>query len=167
MKKPKRIKPGSRIAIISPSSGLPYLFPNNYELGLKNIQDVMGFELVEMQTARMAPDDLYRNPQLRANDINQCFEDDKIDGIITSIGGYESIRILPFLDTETIIDNPKFIMGFSDATTFLSYLNQLGMVTFYGPSIMAGFAQIKSLPHEYTQHLKSILFSNQFYYKQI
>ncbi|GFZ91903.1 LD-carboxypeptidase [Paenibacillus marchantiophytorum] len=165
MKKPKRIMPGSRIAIISPSSGLPYLFPDIYELGLRNLQEVMGFEIVEMPTARMSPDDLYGNPQLRAKDINDCFKDDQIDGIITSIGGDESIRILPFLDTELILNNPKFIMGFSDATTFLTYLNQLGMVTFYGPSIMAGLAQIKHLPSEHTEHLKSILLLNQFPYK--
>jgi muramoyltetrapeptide carboxypeptidase LdcA involved in peptidoglycan recycling len=164
MKKPKRIMPGSTIAVISPSDGLPYLFPDIYELGLKNLQEVMGFEVVEMPTARMSPDDLYRNPELRALDINECFQDDRIDGVITSIGGYESIRILPFLDTKMIINHPKFIMGFSDATTFLTYLNQLGMVTFYGPSIMAGLAQMKHLPSEYTQHLKSILFSSQFPY---
>ncbi|PZE20643.1 S66 family peptidase [Paenibacillus xerothermodurans] len=165
MIKAKRMMPGSRIAIISPSSGLPHLFPEIYELGLKSLQEVMGFEVVEMPAARMSSDDLYRNPQLRANDINKCFKDNSIDGVITSIGGYESIRILPFLDTETIINNPKFIMGFSDATTFLTYLNQLGMVTFYGPSVMAGLAQIKNLPSEYTQHLKSILFANQFPYE--
>lgn len=164
MIKPKRLKSGSKIAIISPSNGLPYLFPDIYDLGLKNLQDVMGLEIVEMPTARMAPNDLYRNPQLRANDINKCFEDENIDGIITSIGGYESVRILPYLDTDTIINNPKFIMGFSDATTFLTYLNQLGMVTFYGPSVMAGLAQIKNLPSEYTQHLRAILFSSQFPY---
>ena len=31
----KKIKPGSRVAIISPSNGLPFLFPDNYELGVK------------------------------------------------------------------------------------------------------------------------------------
>ncbi|UFJ38960.1 LD-carboxypeptidase [Brevibacillus humidisoli] len=165
MKKPKRLKPSSRIAIISPSSGLPYLFPDNYELGLNNLQEFIGFEVVEMPTARMSPDDLYRNPQLRANDINRCFEDDQIDGIITSIGGYESIRILPFLDLELIMEHPKFLMGLSDATTFLSYLNQLGMITFYEPTVMAGFAQVKSLPPEFLQHLKSMFFSNQFPYR--
>ncbi|NQX68330.1 LD-carboxypeptidase [Paenibacillus alba] len=164
MIKPKRLRPGSKIAILSPSSGLPYLFPDIYELGLKNLQEVMGFEIVEMPCARMSPDDLYRNPQLRANDMNECFQNDEIDGIITSIGGYESIRILPFLDTERMINNPKFIMGFSDATTFLTYLNQLGMVTFYGPSIMAGLAQMKHLPAVYTEHLKAILFANSFPY---
>lgn len=164
MIKPKRLTLGSKIAIVSPSNGLPHLFPDIYELGLKNLKDVLGLEFVEMPTARMAPDDLYMNPQLRANDINHCFEDKRISGIITSIGGDESVRILPFLDTDTIINNPKFIMGFSDATTFLTYLNQLGMVTFYGPSIMAGIAQINSLPSTYSEHLKAILFSNQYPY---
>jgi muramoyltetrapeptide carboxypeptidase LdcA involved in peptidoglycan recycling len=165
MIKPRRLKSSSKIAIISPSNGLPYLFPDTYELGLKNLVDVFGLEVVEMPTARMASDELYKNPELRAKDINACFEDASIEGIITSIGGYESIRILPYLDTNTIINNPKFIMGFSDATTFLAYLNKLGMVTFYGPSVMAGFAQAKSLPPEHTEHLKTILFSNQFPYK--
>ncbi|NHN35302.1 S66 family peptidase [Paenibacillus agricola] len=164
MIKPKRLMPGSRIAILSPSNGLPFLFPDLYELGLQNLREITGFEIVEMPTTRMSPDDLYKNPQLRAQDMNRCFEDDTIDGMITSIGGYESIRILPFLDIEIIMNHPKFIMGFSDATTFLAYLNQMGLVTFYGPSIMAGLAQSKHLPSEYTQHLKSMLFTNEFPY---
>ncbi|MGJ9382133.1 LD-carboxypeptidase [Salipaludibacillus sp. CF4.18] len=94
MVKPKRLKRGSRIAIISPSNGLPFLFPEIYELGLKNLKDILGLEYVEMPTARMGPEELYNNPQARANDINKCFEDDRIDGIITSIGGYEAVRIL-------------------------------------------------------------------------
>lgn len=69
MIKPKRLKSGSKIAIISPSSGLPYLFPDIYELGLKHLQEVFGLEVVEMPSARMSPDELYKNPQLRARDI--------------------------------------------------------------------------------------------------
>lgn len=158
MIKPKRLKEGSRIAIISPSNGLPFLFPDIYELGLKNLRDILGFEVIEMKTARMSPEDLYNNPRLRAEDINNAFKDDSIDGIITSIGGYESVRILKYLDKDLIINNPKFIMGFSDATTFLTYLNQLGMITFYGPSVMAGFAQLENLPKSYINHVKTILF---------
>lgn len=146
MIKPKRLKQGSKIAIISPSNGLPYLFPGIYELGLKNLKELIGFDIVEMPTARMSPDELYKNPRLRAEDINNAFADDSIDGIIASIGGYESVRILQYLDTDRIMKNPKFIMGFSDATTFLAYMSYLGMVTFYGPSVMAGLAQLKSLP---------------------
>ena len=53
--------------------------------------------------------------------------------------------------------HPKFFMGFSDATTFLFYLNQLGLVTFYGPAVMAGFAQLKHLPTEFKEHLQTLL----------
>ncbi|HET7577650.1 MAG TPA: S66 peptidase family protein [Bacillales bacterium] len=164
MLKPKKLKPGSRIAVISPSSGMPYVFPGIYELGLKNLRDVLGFEIVEMPTARMSPDELYRHPALRAKDINNSFADDTIDGVIASIGGNESVRILPYLNEELILQNPKLIMGFSDATTFLSYLNSLGMVTFNGPSVMAGLAQMKHLPAEHIQHLKAFLFEDSFPY---
>ncbi|WP_280771620.1 S66 family peptidase [Salipaludibacillus daqingensis] len=164
MLKPKRLKKGSKIAIISPSNGLASLFPEIYELGLKNMEEILGFTIVEMPTARMSPEDLYENPQIRANDINKCFADDSIDGMITTIGGYESVRILPFLDTDMIMNNPKFIMGFSDATTFLTYLNKFGLITFYGPSVMAGLAQMKSLPSIYTEHLKALLLLNQYPY---
>lgn len=164
MIKPKRLRPGSRIAVISPSSGLTDLFPDIYELGLNNLEEILGFEIVEYPTARMPQDVLYKNPKLRAQDINDAFSDSSIDGIICSIGGYESVRILPYLDVESIMENPKLLMGFSDATTFLSFLNYKGMVTFYGPSVMAGLAQMKSLPYEFIEHLKYIFFNGQVPY---
>lgn len=165
MIKAKRLKPGSRIAVISPSSGLPSMFPEIYELGLKNLQELFGFEIVEMKTARMDRTELYKNPKLRAEDINDAFKDDNIHGIICSIGGYESIRILPYLDMESIMKNPKLIMGFSDATTFLTYLNNHGLVTFYGPSIMGGLAQLKNITPKYTEHIRNILCGNKYPYK--
>lgn len=164
MKRVKKLNAGSKIAIISPSNGLPYLFPDIYELGLKNLREVLGFEIVEFPTARMSTEELYNNPKLRADDINRAFEDESINGIISSIGGYESVRILKYLDKDIILNNPKLIMGFSDSTAFLSYLNKLGLVTFYGPSVMAGFAQLKSLPIEFQEHLKSFLFNNEIPY---
>ncbi|HET7616650.1 MAG TPA: S66 peptidase family protein [Bacillales bacterium] len=167
MIKPKRLRRGSRIAVISPSSGVPHIFPGIYELGLKKMEETFGFEIIEMPTARMSPEELYTSPRKRAEDLNACFADDGIDGIITSIGGYESVRILPYLDEDAILQNPKFIMGFSDATTFLSYLNVLGMVTFYGPAVMAGFAQIGNLPGAFDAQLKAFFFSEDFPYEYL
>lgn len=163
-KKPTVLQPGSTIAIISPSTGLPHLLPDIYELGLRHLQETFKLNVVEMPTARMHPDELYKHPELRAADIHQGLLDPAIDGILCSIGGYESIRILPHLDPEIIINHPKLIMGFSDATTFLSYFNQLGLVTFYGPSVMAGMAQISHLPSAYLDHLKAMLFGTSYPY---
>lgn len=160
MIKPKALKKGSRIAIISPSTGLPSIFPGIYECGLKNLQELFGFEVIEYPTARMPKDVLYQHPELRAKDINDAFSDSAIDGIICTIGGYESVRILPYLDVDAILKHPKVIMGFSDATTFLSYFNTLGMVTFYGPSVMAGLAQLRHIPEAATEHIRSMLFGS-------
>jgi muramoyltetrapeptide carboxypeptidase LdcA involved in peptidoglycan recycling len=165
--KPKKLRPGSTIGILSPSSGLPHLFPQTYELGLQNLREQLGFQIVELPTSRMSDQQLYERPQARADDLNAAFADPAIDGIITSIGGYESVRILPYVDTDLILRHPKFIMGFSDATTFLSYLNSLGMVTFQGPSVMAGFAQMNHLPTAFTEHVRTFLFADDFPYRYV
>ncbi len=50
-------------------------------------------------------------------------------------------------------------MGYSDSITLNTFLNQLGLVTFNGPAIMAGFSQMKNFL-EYEKHVKTILFEN-------
>jgi muramoyltetrapeptide carboxypeptidase LdcA involved in peptidoglycan recycling len=86
--------------------------------------------------------------------------DDEVKAIFASIGGDDSIRILSNLEPEIIRKSPKIMMGFSDTTTLLTYMNQLGMVTFYGPSIMAGFSQWNSLGSDFHGHIEHLLFSN-------
>lgn len=144
MVKPKQLKRGSKVAVISPSWGGPAVYPDIYEMGLEVLKGTMEFQVVEFPTARMTPEELYNNPGLRAKDINDAFADNEIEAVFASIGGDESIRILPFLNLEVILNNPKILMGYSDTTTLLTYLNFKGLVTFHGPSVMAGWAQINS-----------------------
>ncbi|MDA3850253.1 MAG: LD-carboxypeptidase [Spirochaetaceae bacterium] len=102
---------------------------------------------------------LFMNPQLRAEDINNAFSDQNIHGIISTIGGDDSVRILKYLNINKIKQNPKFIMGYSDFTTISTYLNLNGLVTFNGPSIMAGFSQFLSFTKEYRRYIEDYLFS--------
>ena len=103
---------------------------------------------------------LRENPQIRAKDINDAFADPEVKAIFTSIGGDDSVRILPFLNKKIIYNNPKILVGLSDATTLHTYCNQLGLVTFYGPSIMAGFSQMDSLGQNFESHVKEMLFNS-------
>ncbi len=96
---------------------------------------------------------------MRAKDINDAFSDPEIKAIFISIGGDDSVRILPFINKEIIINNPKIIMGYSDTTTLLTYFNKLGLVTFNGPTIMAGFSQMETLPNTFKQHTYDLLFN--------
>jgi muramoyltetrapeptide carboxypeptidase LdcA involved in peptidoglycan recycling len=129
-----------------------------FDLGLSNLRERFGLRIKEYPTARMPAAETYRNPKIRAEDINRAFADPEVNAIFASIGGDDSIRILPYLDMATIVANPKVFMGYSDTTTMLAYLNVHGLVTFNGPAVMAGFAQMQSLPLQFEEHVGDILF---------
>lgn len=155
--KPARLVSGDTVALVSPSWGGPSIFPHIYENGLKVLRD-LGLQIKEYPTARAAADFLASHPEARAKDVNDAFADTKVKAIFATIGGDDSVRVLPFLNKDVIRNNPKILMGYSDTTTLLSFINQLGMVTFHGPSIMAGFSQAAALPEDFTHHIQQMLF---------
>jgi len=160
MLKPKRLHEGDLVSIVAPSSGTGAVFPEVLNLGIKNLQEEFGVRIKEGITMRASSGFLYQHPKKRAEDINQAFADPEVKAIISTIGGDDSVRILPFLDNELILANPKIIMGYSDTNTILSHLHQQGMVTFYGPSVMAGFSQMKTLEPQFREHLRSFFFND-------
>ncbi len=155
--KPAQLKPGDRVAIISPSWGGPSVCPHVYDSGLANMRS-LGLEVVEFPTARADAGLLFSRPQMRADDINEAFADSSIQGIIASIGGSDSVRVLQFLDLEAIQRNPKFFMGFSDTSGYTSYFARLGLVSFNGPSVMAGFSQLPAFGAGYGEYFNDFLF---------
>ena len=100
-----------------------------------------GVTVVETPHALGDPDWLRRNPQARADDLLGAFADPAIRGIISTIGGEESIRLLPFLDLAVIRANPKVFLGYSDTTVAHLACFSAGLCSFYGPAIMTGFAE--------------------------
>lgn len=157
--KSKKLQKGDIIAVVSPSWGGPSIFPHVYESGIKVLES-LGLKIKEFPSARKDADFLDKNPEFRAKDINNAFADEEVRAIFVSIGGDDSVRILPFLDSENIQKNPKIIIGYSDTTTLLTYFNQLGLITLHGPVIMAGFSQWNSLGDKFQEHIKTILFEN-------
>ena len=80
-------------------------------------------------------------PHARVDDLMAAFADDTVDGIISTIGGEDSVRILPYLDLDVIRENPKVFMGYSDKTISHAACFKAGIVSFYGPTFMTGFAE--------------------------
>lgn len=156
--KPASLKPGDKVAIVSPSSGMPFLFPWVYEQGLNRLKEIFQLQPIEFPTARQSPEYLSKNPQARAEDINNAFADSSIKGIISTIGGNDQIRILPYLDKQVLLDNPKIFMGYSDNTNLHLYLWNLGILSCYGGAIMTQFAMGGGM-HDYTINaIKKALF---------
>ena len=152
-----RLCPGDRVAIVAPSNGLAPSFPGVYERGLDALRK-LGLEPVEFPTARRKSDELYREPESRARDLHDALRNREIKGMISVIGGYESIRLFDHLQPRVFREYPSFIMGGSDATTYLLFARRAGIIGFYGPSVMAGLSQMDDLPAEYRRHLEHFLF---------
>lgn len=81
------LKKGSKVAILSPSNGLPGVFPWVQDLGLERLRDVFHLEPVEYPTTRQMGSAL----QDRANDIMSAFANPEIKAVFTSIGGNDAI----------------------------------------------------------------------------
>ena len=141
MIKPRKLQAGDTVAAISLSWGGPGTFPHRYEAGKGQLQKE--FDLKVIETPHALRDDawLHKNPKARAEDLMDAFTDPSIKAIISTIGGDDSIRILPYLDLDVIRSNPKIFMGFSDTTITHLACFKAGLGSFYGPAIMAGFGE--------------------------
>lgn len=142
---PKKPRPGDRVAILSPSLGLPAVYPAVYEQGLRRIREVFGLVPVEYPTTRK----MNAPRRDRARDVHAAFADPTIKAIVTSIGGEDQIKLLRHLDPELIGANPKPFFGYSDNTNLHVFLWNLGIVSYHGSSVMVQFGRGGDM-HPYT-----------------
>jgi muramoyltetrapeptide carboxypeptidase LdcA involved in peptidoglycan recycling len=160
MIKPRALRPGDRVAAISLSRGWPSVFPRAYQDGKRQLQQAFGVEVVESRYALADTDWLAKHPEARAADLMEVLQDPAIQGIVSTIGGDDSIRMLPYLDYAVIRDNPKVFLGYSDTTvTHFAFL-KAGVVSFYGPSIMAGFDENGGLLPYMQESLRQVVFGS-------
>lgn len=131
-KRPKRLKSGDTLGIVAPASSFDR---EKFERGIAVIAS-MGFCVQIPDSLFLRDGYLAGSDQLRADGVNRMFRDSQIHGIICARGGFGSMRILPFLDIDTIRQNPKVFIGFSDISALLSVLmDQCQMVVFHGPTV--------------------------------
>jgi muramoyltetrapeptide carboxypeptidase LdcA involved in peptidoglycan recycling len=145
--KPPRLKAGDTVAAITLSSGLASIYPQVYETAKRNLEDIFGLNVIPTPHALRDPDWIYNHPKERAEDLHWALENPEVKGIISMIGGNESVRILPFLNHDLIRKHPKVFLGFSDTDIqHVAFLNA-GITSFHGPSMLGGIAYIKAYPY--------------------
>jgi len=157
--RPPALTPGDRLAAVSLSWGGPGAFPERYEAGKLQLQEEFGVEVVAMPHALDPPAEVAAHPELRVDDLHRALGDPSVAGIVSTIGGDDSIRLLPLLDLDLIRSHPKVFLGFSDATVTQMAFLRAGVVSFYGPSLMTGFAENGGM-HRYARDgVRGMLFS--------
>ncbi|MFJ8577002.1 S66 peptidase family protein [Micromonospora sp. NPDC093277] len=156
---PPKPRPGDRVAVVSPSAGLPGLFPYVYELGLRRLRDEFGLEPVEYPTTRQMGAD----PRDRARDLTAAFADPTITAVLATVGGDDLVTVTPHLDDEVLRANPKPYYGYSDNTNILNHLYRLGMVAYHGGSVLVHLGR-PGKPHPLTfDSLRAALFTSGWY----
>ena len=137
--KPRALKRGARLAIVSPASTPK---PELVRAGMERLRG-MGYEPV------LSPNALVRGPlyyagtvEQRVGDLHAAFADESIDGIVCTRGGWGSAELLPHLDAAMIRANAKVFVGYSDHTSLHVWMRKFaGMVTFHGPMCAADFSR--------------------------
>lgn len=128
--RPSKARPGDRIAVVSPSFAAPGIAPRVHEQAMQRLQELTGLVPVEYPTTRQ----LDATPVERARDLNEAFADPSIRGVVATIGGEDQITVIPHLDPQAAVADPKPFIGSSDNTNLHNWLWSQGVASFYGGS---------------------------------
>ena len=128
--KPKRLKKGDTIGLITPGSFIP---DKALTKAINNVKQ-LGFKVQLGENIRALRGFNAGTDDQRVSDIHRMFEDDQIDAIWCARGGYGCTRILPMIDYELIRQKPKALIGYSDITALHNALLQkCKLISFHGP----------------------------------
>lgn len=157
---PQRLADGDKVASISMSWGAAGDLPYRYSKGKERLSQIFNLEVTETRYALQSAQWIYNNPEARANDLMEAFSDPSIKAVISNIGGDDSIRILRYIDLSVIKNNPKIFLGFSDSTITHFVCLKAGLSSFYGTSLLVGFAENGSMHDYQINDIKRTLFSS-------
>lgn len=118
------------MAVVAPASVIRY---EDVVAGINLFQHEWGLEVIEGSTLKTAFNQFSASDEARLADVQAMLDDPSIKAIIAARGGYGCSRIVDGLNFDQFLKNPKWIVGFSDLTAFLSRAYQLGFASLHAP----------------------------------
>ncbi|BEP15661.1 LD-carboxypeptidase [Acidothermaceae bacterium B102] len=153
---PRKLAPGDRVAVVSPSFAAPAVFPHVHELAMTRLRDELGLVPVEYLTTRQLG-----SPAIdRARDLMAAWADLSIRAVLATIGGDDQITVLPHLDPAVFRADPKPYVGYSDNTNLLNWLWYHGIAGYHGGSTMVHLGRGGGTDQVSVGSLRHALFSH-------
>ena len=159
--KPPYLKIGDTIAIVAPAGIL-----KNRQATIekaKKLAESWGLHVVLGKNIYNNGNHFAGSDNERAADFQQALNDKSVKAIWAARGGYGSVRILDQLDFKSFLNQPKWIIGYSDITAFHNHIHNLGVETIHG--MMA--TSLEENPEEITETIatfKKALFGESLEY---
>ena len=128
MKKPNYLKPQDKVAIVCTARKFT-------AIDAQPAMDLLkSWDLIPVLGITIGLDNfqLGGSDEERAADFQAQLDNPEIKAIWIARGGYGSVRIIDKLNFDKFLQNPKWIVGFSDITVLHSHINTLGVSTIHG-----------------------------------
>ncbi|MBY5005492.1 LD-carboxypeptidase [Streptococcus suis] len=152
----KRLKKGDHIRVVSPSSSIERIGGFEANLAAKERLEDLGFKLSFSE--HYFENDIFDSAPIasRVADLEAAFADESVDAILTTIGGFNSNELLPYLDFDLIARHPKIFCGYSDTTALLNAIYaKTGMPTYMGPAY-SSFKMVQGQEYQTEAWLKAV-----------
>jgi muramoyltetrapeptide carboxypeptidase len=127
--KPPILKKGDTIIILSPAGKLKDRTMVDPGIELANHWGLVVFfgnHLLSQDNTFAGTD------EQRLEDLQKALDDPSIKAIWAARGGYGTIRIIDDLDFTKFMENPKWVIGYSDITVLHNKINELGYQSVHG-----------------------------------
>ena len=155
---PKPLQVGDKVAIFCPAGIIDRQRVVDAAEVLKN----WGLEVEIGETVGATHFNFAGSDQMRADEFQFYLDDVDTKAIFCARGGYGSARMIDLVSFENFVEQPKWIVGYSDVTAIHNHINKnFGIETIHSvmPSeFLSGFK-------ESTQSLQAILFGKDIRYQ--
>ncbi|MEU5120286.1 S66 family peptidase [Streptomyces asoensis] len=133
---PSPLRPGDRVGVTSPSSGVAKEMRERLHVAVRDIQD-RGYEVV-VGRCMDGSGHVSASATERAGELMSMLTDPTVKAVVPPWGGETAIDLLPLLDFDRLRDaEPTWLVGFSDMSTLITPLTLLtGTATVHGNNLM-------------------------------
>jgi len=132
MMKPRALKAGDRVAVVSPASPFSR---EEFERGIEELRR-LGYEPVYDESVFDQSTFTSGPPELRAAAFVRAWSDPSIAALVAVRGGYGSVQLLPRFNGWDPSQRPKLLVGYSDITALLTWLTcGCGITALHGPML--------------------------------
>ena len=135
MRFPAPLRPGDRIGVTAPSSGVPVELRPRLDVCVEHLRG-RGFDVV---LGECLDGDLVSAPApARAAELTAMLADPMIRAVVPPWGGELAVELLPYLDLKALREaEPTWLVGWSDLSTLLLPLTLVtGWATLHGGNLM-------------------------------
>ncbi|MFJ8808052.1 S66 peptidase family protein [Streptomyces sp. NPDC102490] len=133
---PRPLRPGDRVAVTSPSSGVPEELRERLNVAIRDVE-ARGYEVV-VGACMDGSGHVSAPAPARAAELMRMLTDPDIHAVVPPWGGDLAVDLVPLLDWDRLREaEPTWLVGYSDMSTLMTPLTLLtGTATVHGNNLM-------------------------------